>query len=182
MGSLSYIYDTQVENELNRTLNDTFLNNYGVHKARTAAIDAMQQEYKCCGAVRFEDWRSGVWLRSRRKDLLFPKLDRVVPDSCCFTMTERCGTRDHPSNIPYTVSGEFVFEYQTVFIGFSSPGLRLPDDGRDPGAVEPHRGSGTGLLRCGGVWTGDGVCFVRETQVNLRGLTIKCEFSGSDGG
>lgn len=103
VGSMSYVYDTQVEKELNRTLNETFLNNYGVHKTRTAAIDHMQQEFKCCGAIRYEDWREGVWLRSRRKDLLMPKMNRVVPDSCCFTKIDLCGQRDHPSNIPYTV-------------------------------------------------------------------------------
>lgn len=107
VGSMSYIYDTQVEVELNRTLNDTLLNNYGVHKARTMAIDQMQQDYKCCGAIRFEDWREGTWIRSRRKDLLMPPLGRAVPDSCCFTQTELCGVRDHPSNIPYTVSSDW---------------------------------------------------------------------------
>jgi hypothetical protein len=25
-----------------------------------------------------------------------------VPDSCCKTESPGCGTRDHPSNIPYT--------------------------------------------------------------------------------
>lgn len=114
VGSISYIYDTQVGNELNRTLNETFLNNYGVHKARTIAIDNLQQDLKCCGAIRFEDWKKGVWLRSRRKDLLMPKLDRVVPDSCCFSMTELCGRRDHPSNIPYSVSGNSsCFKYNS---------------------------------------------------------------------
>lgn len=103
VGSISYIYDTQVANELNRTLNDTFLQNYGVSKAKTVAIDAMHQDYQCCGAIRFEDWPKGTWLRSRRKDLLMPPLSRRVPDSCCYSMTELCGLRDHPSNIPYTV-------------------------------------------------------------------------------
>lgn len=108
VGSMSYVYDTQVEKELNRTLNNTFLSSYGVHNAKTRAIDEMQQEYKCCGAIRFEDWREGTWIRSRRKDLLMPPLGRLVPDSCCFSQTELCGQRDHPSNIPYTVSCDFM--------------------------------------------------------------------------
>ena len=110
VGSMSYIYDTQVQSELNRTLNDTFLNNYGFHKGRTLAIDRMQQDYKCCGAVRFEDWKGSMWIRSRRKDKLTLPENRLVPDSCCFTETELCGVRDHPSNIPYTVSGTRGFQ------------------------------------------------------------------------
>lgn len=103
VGSMAYLYDTQVENELNVTLNETFISSYGVDPVRTTAIDYIQQEFKCCGAVRFEDWRESVWIRSRRKDLLMPPLGRVVPDSCCSTVSYLCGTRDHPSNIPYTV-------------------------------------------------------------------------------
>lgn len=108
VGSMSYIYDSHVGSELNRTLNDTFLTNYGVHRAKTAAIDQMQQDYSCCGAFRFEDWPKGVWIRSRRKDLLSAHEGRVVPDSCCFSQTELCGRRDHPSNIPYTVRNSFA--------------------------------------------------------------------------
>lgn len=110
VGSISYIYDTQVESEMNRTLNDTFLLNYGVSKAKTVAIDNMQQDYHCCGALRYEDWPKGMWLRSRRKDLLSAPLGRRVPDSCCLSMTELCGLRDHPSNIPYTVGNQSIIE------------------------------------------------------------------------
>lgn len=33
--------------------------------------------------------------------------NRLVPDSCCITVRDKCGLRDHPSNIPYTVSWTF---------------------------------------------------------------------------
>lgn len=125
VGGLAYVYESNVATELADTLNDTFTNGYAVDRSQTIAIDRMQQEvnhkkktnkksinskknmlfhfqYICCGAFRFEDWKESVWLRSRRKDLLKTKDKRLVPDSCCITMTEKCGLRDHPSNIPYT--------------------------------------------------------------------------------
>lgn len=64
-------------------------------------------QYTCCGAFRFEDWKYSHWLTSGRTDLLRLTENRLVPDSCCITMTQKCGVRDHPSNIPYTVSVEY---------------------------------------------------------------------------
>lgn len=58
----------------------------------------------CCGAIRFEDWKYSAWLQTDRADLFRTTEKRLVPDSCCLTMSELCGLRDHPSNIPYTVS------------------------------------------------------------------------------
>lgn len=83
--------------------NTIFFFSYAIDQGRTKAIDQMQQEYKCCGAVRFEDWRQSLWISDQSNDLLFPPEDRVVPDSCCITPTDLCGLRDHPSNIYYTV-------------------------------------------------------------------------------
>ncbi|XP_055854003.1 CD151 antigen-like [Episyrphus balteatus] len=102
IGGLAYFYETQLEDELKRTLNKTFASSYGIDESRTVAIDRMQQEYKCCGAIRFEDWRSSEWLSSNRTDIIRPTNGRVVPDSCCVTLMDNCGLRDHPSNIPYT--------------------------------------------------------------------------------
>lgn len=65
----------------------------------------MQIEYKCCGAIRFEDWRSSFWFQQNESlPIIRPHGHRLVPDSCCITITANCGKRDHPSNIPYTVS------------------------------------------------------------------------------
>lgn len=102
VGGMAYIYETQIENELRLTLNYTFLDSYGIDESRTIAIDRMQQEYKCCGAIRFEDWKFSVWYKTERDDLLKTKNDRFVPDSCCITMKDHCGKSDSPSNIPYT--------------------------------------------------------------------------------
>lgn len=105
-GTLAYIYERNVSDELNMTLSETFVQNYAVSERHTKAIDLMQQKFVCCGAIRFEDYRESVWLKSRRKDLIRSVAGRIVPDSCCVTFSEGCGTSDHPSNIPYTVSAE----------------------------------------------------------------------------
>ncbi|XP_055703855.1 CD151 antigen-like [Phlebotomus papatasi] len=101
-GSIAYLYNTLLDDDLSFSLNETFLTSYAIDQGRTKAIDQMQQEYKCCGAVRFEDWRQSLWISDQNDDLLFPPEDRVVPDSCCITPTNLCGLRDHPSNIYYT--------------------------------------------------------------------------------
>lgn len=103
-GCLAYIYERNVADELNMTLSDTFLQNYAVNKQHSDAIDLMQQKYTCCGSLRFEEYKESVWLKSKRSHLHRPIEGRLVPDSCCFTMTLHCGLSNHPSNIPYTVS------------------------------------------------------------------------------
>lgn len=101
VGVLAYVYKENVETELAVNLNKTFMNYYGVDPARTAAIDRMQREYKCCGAQTYEEWRRSRWMLSADRD------ERSkVPDSCCKTEASTngapCGASDHPSNIPHT--------------------------------------------------------------------------------
>lgn len=124
-GTLAYIYERNVEEELNMTLNDTFIQNYAVSERHSKAIDLMQQNFVCCGAIRFEEYRQSVWLKSKRKDLIRSIEDRVVPDSCCISMAVGCGRSEHPSNIPYTVrTGEL--SNRLIFIYISSlTGLHL---------------------------------------------------------
>lgn len=102
VGGLAYIYESQIEDELQLTLKETFITNYGLDERKTNAIDLMQQRYMCCGAIIFEDWKESVWFTTNRTDLIRTKNGRLVPDSCCLTETDMCGTRDHPSNIHYT--------------------------------------------------------------------------------
>ncbi|KAI4504335.1 hypothetical protein M0802_000806 [Mischocyttarus mexicanus] len=98
VGALARIYEEQVGPELKMNLNRTFLDNYSVRSRETEAIDRMQKEFKCCGALRFEDWLVSEWHKD--EDVL--KYGSLVPDSCCKTETLLCGRRDHPSNIQYT--------------------------------------------------------------------------------
>uniref|UniRef100_A0ABD2XNS0 Tetraspanin n=2 Tax=Trichogramma TaxID=7490 RepID=A0ABD2XNS0_9HYME len=98
VGTLARLYEEQVGPELRMNLNRTFLENYSLRSRETAAIDQMQKEFKCCGAVRFEDWLSSEWF----KDEEVQRNGSLVPDSCCKTPSYLCGKRDHPSNIQYT--------------------------------------------------------------------------------
>ncbi|XP_015509653.1 CD151 antigen [Neodiprion pinetum] len=98
VGAISRLYEEQVDPEMRMNLNRTFLETYSIRSRETAAIDAMQKEFKCCGAMRFEDWLYSEW----RKDKEVISNRSLVPDSCCKTPSLLCGRRDHPSNIQYT--------------------------------------------------------------------------------
>ncbi|XP_059472202.1 CD151 antigen-like [Neocloeon triangulifer] len=95
VGILAYIYEGHVQNELSVSLNETFTDGYQINPEVTKAIDQLQLEFKCCGAVRFEDWKFSRWLKEN------PSVKNLVPDSCCISRIENCGVRDHPSNIYY---------------------------------------------------------------------------------
>uniref|UniRef100_A0AAQ5Z940 Tetraspanin n=1 Tax=Amphiprion ocellaris TaxID=80972 RepID=A0AAQ5Z940_AMPOC len=86
--------------ELKQHLNHTMTENYAQpgKESITLAVDRLQQDFKCCGSNNSHDWMQSVYISSQQAD------GRVVPDSCCKTITRRCGKRDHPSNI-YKVEG-----------------------------------------------------------------------------
>jgi len=94
IGLLSYVYQDQLERDLQNTLQDTFILTYSLDEENTKAVDKIQTKYSCCGSSGFSDWLDSPW------HLQHP--DMAVPDSCCKTVTPGCGMRDHPSNIPYT--------------------------------------------------------------------------------
>ncbi|XP_063907487.1 CD151 antigen-like isoform X2 [Zophobas morio] len=94
VGILAYIYEENVQTELEMNLNHTFLTYYKVDDDKTAAVDFLQENFHCCGAVSFTDWKYSQWLQDE-------VTDNKVPDSCCKTVSDRCGTSDHPSNINY---------------------------------------------------------------------------------
>ncbi|XP_056132580.1 tetraspanin-11 isoform X3 [Lampris incognitus] len=86
--------------ELKQHLNQTMTENYAQpgKEAITLAVDKLQQDFKCCGSNNSQDWLQSVYISSAQAER------RVVPDSCCKTITPQCGRRDHPSNI-YKVEG-----------------------------------------------------------------------------
>ncbi|XP_075043941.1 CD151 antigen [Mixophyes fleayi] len=99
-GVLAYIYYQQLNDELKQSLKDTMTKKYkqpGEDKV-TSAVDKLQQEFKCCGSNNSQDWKDSVWIQSPDAS------KRLVPDSCCKSVTPECGVRDHPSNI-YKVEG-----------------------------------------------------------------------------
>lgn len=56
-------------------------------------LSFLSLQFKCCGSNNSHDWMVSVYISSKQAE------DRVVPDSCCKTITPHCGKRDHPSNI-----------------------------------------------------------------------------------
>lgn len=94
-GVLAYVYEEQVMDELTLTLTQTFNENYMYDPDITTAIDQMQREYHCCGALIFSEWKDSRWLKEN-------EVNNTVPDSCCKTPSPYCGVRDHPSNVWYS--------------------------------------------------------------------------------
>ncbi|KAM9845972.1 tetraspanin-11 isoform 2-T2 [Aulostomus maculatus] len=99
-GVLAYVYYLRLSEELKQHLNQTMTENYAQpgQKAITTAVDNLQQEFKCCGSNNFQDWKMSAYILSEDAE------NRIVPDSCCKTITDHCGRKDHPSNI-YKVEG-----------------------------------------------------------------------------
>ncbi|XP_051886212.1 tetraspanin-11 isoform X3 [Pristis pectinata] len=99
-GILACVYYQRLSEELQQHLNKTMMENYGQpgEGSVTDSIDRLQQDFKCCGSNNSADWQYSVYILSPDSG------NRVVPDSCCKTVTEACGQRDHPSNV-YKVEG-----------------------------------------------------------------------------
>ncbi|KAM4748771.1 tetraspanin-11-like [Rhinophrynus dorsalis] len=104
-GVLAYLYHETISEELKHSLNQTMVQTYSDpgKKYITYAIDQMQQDFKCCGSTSYEDWKYSEYINSAQSN------DRLVPDSCCKTMTLHCGRRDHPSNI-FKVEGGCILK------------------------------------------------------------------------
>ncbi|KAJ8002482.1 hypothetical protein DPEC_G00159370 [Dallia pectoralis] len=116
-GVLAYVYHQQcfpfchqLDEELQQNLKETMVHKYQQpgEEGVTRAVDRLQQEFKCCGSNRSSDWSDSPWI-------LRPDNDRLVPDSCCKTPSERCGQRAHPSNI-YRVEGGCVTKLEKFIL------------------------------------------------------------------
>lgn len=99
-GVLAYVYYQRLSEELKHHLSQTMTENYAQpgKEAITLAVDSLQQDFMCCGSNNFSDWLVSAYVTSPEGG------HRLVPDSCCKTVTPHCGGRDHPSNI-YKVEG-----------------------------------------------------------------------------
>uniref|UniRef100_A0A094ZKG6 CD151 antigen n=1 Tax=Schistosoma haematobium TaxID=6185 RepID=A0A094ZKG6_SCHHA len=66
-----------------------------------AAVDHIQQKFKCCGSRSYRDWTDSIFQNySKRNEILpYPNYQLVVPDSCCVRSVKSCGTLPHPSNV-----------------------------------------------------------------------------------
>ncbi|XP_072340072.1 tetraspanin-11 isoform X1 [Scyliorhinus torazame] len=117
-GILACVYYQRLSEELKQNLNKTMMENYADpgEESITYSIDQLQQDFKCCGSNNSADWQYSAYIHSPASG------NRLVPDSCCKTVTAACGQRDHPSNI-YKVEGgcitilEQALEDHTLIIG-----------------------------------------------------------------
>ncbi|XP_072311175.1 tetraspanin-11 [Eucyclogobius newberryi] len=107
-GVLAYVYYQRLSEELKQHLSQTMNENYAQPEkdAITLAVDRLQQDFKCCGSNNSRDWMLSSYIVSKESE------GRVVPDSCCKTITPFCGKRDHPSNI-YKVEGGCITKLET---------------------------------------------------------------------
>ncbi|XP_076863261.1 CD151 antigen isoform X2 [Brachyhypopomus gauderio] len=114
-GVLAYVYYQELNEELRNDLKETMVQKYQRpgQEHITRAVDRLQQDLKCCGSNSSADWRQGTWAEELAAG-------RLVPDSCCKTPSDRCGLRDHPSNI-YRVEGgciskleEFILQHLQI--------------------------------------------------------------------
>lgn len=120
-GLLAYVYQEQIDEDLNSHLALTFIKEYGQDRGVTYAVDRIQKDFSCCGANSFLDWSTSDWRSGRDSSV-------KVPDSCCKTESPGCGIRDHPSNIPYTGCIHRFSEQLTqhlLLLGLVSLGLAL---------------------------------------------------------
>ncbi|KAI4897812.1 hypothetical protein NFI96_018286 [Prochilodus magdalenae] len=110
-GVLAYIYYQQLNEELKNNLKETMVQKYRQPNQDhvTSAVDKLQQEFKCCGSKNYSDWAESVWIRSANSS------ERLVPDSCCKSQRDGCGTRDHPSNI-YRVEGGCITKLEQFIL------------------------------------------------------------------
>ncbi|XP_073720762.1 CD151 antigen-like isoform X1 [Misgurnus anguillicaudatus] len=116
-GILAYVYYQecfplcyQLNAELRADLKERMVQNYQQpgQEDITRAVDRLQQDLKCCGSNSSADWREGAWIQTFADG-------RLVPDSCCKTPSERCGFRDHPSNI-YKVEGGCISKLEEFLL------------------------------------------------------------------
>ncbi|XP_038663282.1 CD151 antigen-like [Scyliorhinus canicula] len=115
-GILAYVYYQQLSDDLKTNLRVTMIEKYRVDgdKRITKAVDKLQQEFRCCGSNNSKDWQESRWVKEKLSG------ERIVPDSCCKTVTNGCGKRDHPSNI-YKVEGGCI----TKLEGFIMAHLKI---------------------------------------------------------
>jgi len=98
-GIMAYVYKDLVWDELKSNMKETFLDNYNRDKSKTNAIDQMQQEYKCCGALYYDDWLKDDRWKAKLSANGETAMNHKVPKSCCITVQENCAFETHPSNI-----------------------------------------------------------------------------------
>merc|ERR1711962_1350007 len=87
VGLMSYLYQEQMEQDLNKELASTFIDQYQQYKT---GVDAIQQQFHCCGVDDFTEWATSRWAAQN------PGLR--VPDSCCVLSASAWAPGPPPGN------------------------------------------------------------------------------------
>ncbi|KAM9854368.1 CD151 antigen isoform 2-T2 [Aulostomus maculatus] len=109
-GVLAYINYQELDEDLRQNLRVTMQQKYQQpgEASVTQAVDRLHQEFKCCGSNSSSDWSDSIWIKTLANE-------QLVPDSCCKSPSEFCGTRDHPSNI-YKVEGGCIMKLEEFIL------------------------------------------------------------------
>lgn len=74
-----------------------------------AAVDLIQQKFKCCGSRFFRDWQNSIFQNNSMKDSTDSDYKMRLPDSCCIRIVKHCGLQPHPSNVHHKGCIEAIF-------------------------------------------------------------------------
>ncbi|XP_054895848.1 tetraspanin 36 [Poeciliopsis prolifica] len=79
-----FIYQSktaQINQELERSMNDTFVK-YDGSNLESKAVNDLQSQLKCCGVINYTSWYNTPWYQK----------NKTVPPSCCINATQCNGT------------------------------------------------------------------------------------------
>uniref|UniRef100_A0A3P9PY31 Tetraspanin n=1 Tax=Poecilia reticulata TaxID=8081 RepID=A0A3P9PY31_POERE len=76
-----FIYQSKINQELQRSMNDTF-SKFDGNNLETKAVNDLQSQLKCCGVVNYTSWHNTPWFEK----------NKTIPHSCCINTTQCTGT------------------------------------------------------------------------------------------
>lgn len=82
----SFIYQGKINEDLERSMNETFMK-YDGQDPETKAVDYLQTQLQCCGVMNYTSWSNTSWFSSH---------NNTVPLSCCKNSTQCTGRLDQP--------------------------------------------------------------------------------------
>ncbi|XP_063719948.1 tetraspanin-11-like [Symsagittifera roscoffensis] len=99
---VALVYRGKTYRKLESHFNSTIVNQYGSNGDVTKALDQLHQDHQCCGVNSFMDWQYSSWVQNQNRGKSADDGDEMfvhVPDSCCKTVLDNCGTMSHPNNL-----------------------------------------------------------------------------------
>ncbi|NXM02738.1 CD63 protein, partial [Tyrannus savana] len=83
-----YVFKDKVRSVLNEGLQEA-MNKYGKDPAVTEALDELQRDFNCCGAINYTDWANIEQFQA----------NDTVPRSCCRVNTTTCNVHPSPATV-----------------------------------------------------------------------------------